>query len=138
MIALDPNQTFEVLFDLEADRPDAQRKALVCRYPTARQLLTVLDHMRRGMKEDTPVEEEIPLLAAAIAQVAARWRNCPDLAEPTIDSLQETLSLTELREVALKIGGLSRLTEVEKKASALRSQSAAAARSAETAPAAGA
>lgn len=128
MIALDPQQTFEVAFDIDAAKPAAEKRVLVCRYPTARQRLRMLQLTTQANEQGPNLQKEIELHCESLGVVALEWRGGgKDAKTFSAETAPDELSLEELREASVKAIYEARITEMEKKESALRSQSSAAA-----------
>ncbi len=132
MIALDPNQTFELMpLVLEAELPEAQRTRFVCRYMSWREQL-IYDQMTDDANRAKTPRECAETLERAVKMVVKRVTG-PQVPASPADPLLG-LTITELWEVANAIPPGCRLSEMERKKSVLQSASAAAGKSVEGVP----
>ena len=141
MIGLDPQATWEVGFEHEANLPAAERTFLRCRFLTARQYIRIGELMEEANGgPESAVEVALPrrleLLGQAIGIAAEDWVK-PGGGVEAFDAarLPDTLTIEEHWELAASIRSKSRLSEQDRKKSALQSASAAMAKSASDAPA---
>jgi hypothetical protein len=125
MIALDPELRFPVTLDIEADKPLEARRKILCRFLTARQVVR-FDQMTDLVKEAATISEKVSKLEEALKFAGIE------------DAILAELTVDQMWDLANKIPVESRLAEIERKKSALQSASAAQAKSAGPAPAAGA
>lgn len=134
MIALDPEQTWRVGFDIEAAKPDAARRWLVVRFATARQYERIKDLGRQADGDDADVKKRLELLGQALEICAVRWEGVAGESTFARDRLADLLSIDDHWELWQKFLNEQRATEVERKKSVLRSVSATAGTSAPAAP----
>lgn len=125
MICLDPEETWEIEFDHQADRPAAQRHGLVCRFLSA-QKYGQLARLGEAANADDPkieIEARMRMVGEALAIGAVRWRDGKPF---NIDTLSQMLTVAEHWELLSKMLSGQRLAEADRKKFALQSASAAA------------
>lgn len=144
MIALNPQQTYPVMLDLELARPEGERRATACRFLTAMQFLEI-----EQLLDDA--EQKADGLAVLGEAEALDRPAIKKLRREMVDTLRKAaaigtvkaedidgLTIDELWEFVNKKSNGSRLEERERKKSVLQSDSAAATTSAKPAPGASA
>lgn len=134
MIALDPEQTWRIGFDIEANKPDDQRRWLVCRFGTARQRSQIKELSLGSFSDGIEEIKRMEIVGNALAICALEWI-LPIAKRPyKAEDLADLCTWDEATDLVRDFLRNQALTESERKKSALQSASAAQAKSAGDAP----
>lgn len=127
MNALDPECTAVVELESYGHRPAAARPRFRAHYLTARDWLRYRDLLRQA--PDTPDEQGLERLTAALALALVGWENVADSGGPVafssaaVQRLPDLLTFAELWELAYGVLKAVQLSEADRKKSASPSPS---------------
>ena len=74
-LALNPNATFELTLDLDADLPESDRAVFIARHLTAGEVVRLDELLSKAQADDTDRTIENDLLNQALAIQLVGWRN---------------------------------------------------------------
>jgi hypothetical protein len=122
-IALDSNETVDVVLKLEEHLPEGQRPSFTCRYMTCRQTIQYQKALEKAYEEKDDAKASA-LLDDALLIAVVGWKNIAVAFSK--DTFDDVLTPAEKWELASKIPASVRLTELDKKKLLWQQQSVAA------------
>lgn len=114
-IALEPNQSFSVVLDCDANKPIESRPMFFAKSQSMRgqaKLFKVLDRITED--KDATVEDLFADAVNALAEVLTGWKNMNGI-DYSKDALMDVLTYSEARELLRKVCHNSHLNTDEKK-----------------------